>query len=139
MQPQTETAAKELAAIIPEYYVAPGTKIQGTIIFPGVPTEWPAGLLDAPSGHQDVEYYGGFVLAESIAFKVMQDRMVAAWNAAKGVPADQLRPELMMHLLARIGDLEAALRLVRDCYTKGLGHHYRVIVLDTVDQALEMP
>lgn len=133
MQPQTETDAKDLAQT---YYVAPGTKIAGTVIFPGVPSEWPAGLQLAPSGHQDVEYYGGFVLAESVPFKAMQDRMVATWNAAKGVPVEQLRPELIMHLVARIGELEAALRLVRDCYTKGLGQHYRVIVLDTVDAAL---
>lgn len=118
-----------------EYYVAPGTN-GGTIVFPGVPDKWPAGLDLAPSGHQDAEYYGGFLLAESIPFKAMQARMVAAWNAAKGVPLDHLRPELTMHLAARVEELEAALRLVRGCYTKGLGYHYRVIVLDTVDKAL---
>lgn len=125
-----------ISVCLSEYYITPGP-IDGTLILPGTAIDWPPHFRNlGVKAHNQSEYYGGFLVAESICFSALQYRLAATWNAAKGIKTEDLKHDQIATLRSEIDTLKTALSTVQKHLTTGMGHHHRAIVINTIENAL---
>lgn len=72
------------------------SKVNQTIVADLRPEDAGAG------GHADVDYYGGYLIAESIRKTADRDRIVACVNACKGIPNEFLDAGVVIGTLASV-------------------------------------
>lgn len=60
----------------------------GTVVFPGLPEHWPEGIFKFE--HEAADFYGGYLVAESIPGHVITNRIVQCWNHCRGISTETL-------------------------------------------------